>query len=138
MNRPERHNPDMPENLSPPGLRSRWTVVCLCAAWCDSCRDYRRAFAERGGAAGDALHLWVDIEDESDWLGDIDVETFPTLLVLHEERPMFFGPVLPQIGLVDRTLRSLRESGAALQELPSELRTAVDRLIESTRGLRAR
>jgi hypothetical protein len=126
----------MPEILSPAGLRSRWTVVCLCAAWCDSCGNYRRAFSERAQAAGDAVHLWVDIEDESDWLGDIDVETFPTLLVLCGEQPMFFGPVLPQIGVVERTLRSLRESGPVLNELPAELAETITRLIESTRDLR--
>jgi hypothetical protein len=98
----------MPEVLSPPGLRSAWTVVCLCAAWCGSCRDYRRAFGERAGSAADALHLWVDIEDESDWLGDVDVETFPTLLVLRDGQPMFFGAVVPQIGLVEPGLIRLR------------------------------
>jgi hypothetical protein len=126
----------MPEILSPAGLRSRWTVVCLCAGWCDSCSNYRRAFSERAQAAGDAVHLWVDIEDESDWLGDVDVETFPTLLVLCGEQPMFFGPVLPQIGLVERTLRALRESGAAPRDLPPALRLVVDRLVEVMRELR--
>jgi len=71
--------------------------VCLCADWCGTCRDYRRAFEQRARERDDAVHIWLDIEDDSDWLGEMDVETLPTLLVLHEDRPMFFGPVLPHM-----------------------------------------
>ena len=28
-------------------------------------------------------------------MGDVDIETFPTLLVAHGGRPLFFGPVQP-------------------------------------------
>jgi hypothetical protein len=132
--RPGRQNGGMPENLSPSHLQSRWTVVCLCAAWCGSCRDYRRLFGERAASADDAVHVWVDIEDESDWL-DIDIETFPTLLVLRDAEPMFLGPVLPQIGLIERTLKSLRQSGGLA--IPDEHLSAVESLIGATRELRA-
>ena len=68
--------PAMPERLSPQPA-SAWTVVCLCADWCGTCRDYRRAFEQRARQRDDAMHIWLDIEDDSDWLGDLDVETFP-------------------------------------------------------------
>ncbi len=113
----------MPERLSPDPA-SAWTVVCLCADWCGTCRDYRRAFEQRARQRDDAVHIWLDIEDDSDWLGEMDVETLPTLLVLHEDRPMFFGPVLPHIDVVDRTLRAL---GAARPGRPARCRTSTAR-----------
>lgn len=119
----------MPEQLS--RIESPWIVVCLCADWCGTCRDYRRAFEERAARFADAQHVWVDIEDDSDWLGEFDVETLPTLLVLHEYRPMFFGAVLPRVDVIDRTLRSLRQHGPAAAPVPSELKPAVDRLIDA-------
>ena len=123
----------MPERLSPDST-SPWTVVCLCAEWCDTCSDYRRAFEQRAARHEDAVHIWLDIEDDSDWLGDIDVETLPTLLVLHEDRPMFFGPVLPHIDVVDRTLRALGQHGPAGAPVPEEHRDAVASIIERLRG----
>jgi thioredoxin 1 len=81
------------------------------------------------------VHVWVDIEDDSDWLGDIDVETLPTLLVLHDTRPMFFGPVLPHMDVVDRTLRALKQHGPSGDPVPDEFKTAVERVVEElTRG----
>jgi thioredoxin 1 len=120
----------MPERLSPPGPGSAWTIVCLCADWCAACRDYRRAFEARAQQRGDAVHVWVDIEDDSDWLGDIDVETLPTLLVLHGTRPMFFGPVLPHMDIVDRTLRALKQHGPSGDPVPDEFKSAVERVVE--------
>jgi len=125
----------MPEMLSPPDLRSRWTVICLCAEWCDSCCAYRKEFDARAALTGDAVHAWVDIEDESDWLGDIDIETFPTLLVLCDGEPLFYGPVLPYIDLVDRTLKSLQPSASPALKLAPGERAAIERLVEWTRAL---
>lgn len=102
-----------------------WTVVCLCAEWCDTCREYRRAFDARAQQAGDAQHLWVDIEDEADHLGELDIETFPTLLLLHGDAVRFFGPVVPQTEVIDGMLRSLRADAPAVSVAP-ENRTAVD------------
>ncbi len=93
----------MPIVLSAAPAPGDWVVVGLCAEWCGTCRDYRPLLAARAARVVDELHLWVDIEDDADALGDLDIETFPTLLVLHQGRPVFFGPVLPQIDVVDRT-----------------------------------
>jgi thioredoxin 1 len=126
----------MPLPLSDSSLDSDWTVVALCAEWCGTCRDYRQAFEARAARRNDAHHVWIDIEDEADWLGELDVETFPTLLVLHALRPRFFGPVLPQVDVIDHTLRALRDSGPAGDRpdpIPAEHRAAVERLIEHLR-----
>ncbi|MEO7116218.1 MAG: thioredoxin domain-containing protein, partial [Caldimonas sp.] len=56
-------------------------VACLCAGWCGSCRDYRATFdALAGQFAGGAVFAWIDIEDDADALGDLDIDNFPTLL----------------------------------------------------------
>ncbi|HTN50607.1 MAG TPA: thioredoxin family protein [Burkholderiaceae bacterium] len=120
----------MPELLSQAAGGAPWTVVCLCAEWCGTCRDYRRAFAERARLRDDAAHIWLDIEDESDWLGDLDLETLPTLLVLRGAQPMFFGAVLPHMDVIDRTLRALRANGPTGDPVPAEFRDAVGRVIE--------
>jgi hypothetical protein len=43
---------------------------------------------------------------------------------------MFFGPVLPHIDVVDRTLRALAQHGPAGDPLPAEHRDAAEQVIE--------
>jgi len=52
---------------------------------------------------------WLDIEDEAALLGDLDVETLPTVLVGQGDRVLFFGPVLPRVELLTRLLETLGE-----------------------------
>lgn len=77
-------------------------IVCLCAAWCGTCREYEPLFAALQQAQPGHRYRWIDIEDEADLVGDIDVETFPTLLVAHQGRVLFAGPVLPRLGDAQR------------------------------------
>lgn len=51
--------------------------------------------------------LRLDIEDEDELVGDIDIETFPTLLVGSSDRVLFFGAVVPTPDLLTRLLASL-------------------------------
>ena len=85
-----------------------WWAVCLCAAWCGTCDIYRPLFEELARAHPDVRFEWVDIEDESDLVGDLDVETFPTLLIADGERALFLGPLLPQAPVLARLLASLQ------------------------------
>jgi thioredoxin 1 len=81
-------------------------VACLCAEWCGSCREYRATFAALAAQfAGAADFAWIDVEDEADALGDIDVEDFPTLLIADSGGPRFLGPVTPQAGTAERLIR---------------------------------
>ena len=85
----------------------RLLVACLCAAWCGSCREYRPTFdALAAEFAGQADFTWVDIEDEADRLGELDVETFPTLLLALGDTLQFVGPVAPHHGTAARLIRS--------------------------------
>lgn len=76
--------------------RPHFLIACLCADWCSTCREYRDVFdAMRRAWPQHAWH-WVDIEDEAEVMGDLDLETFPTLLVGHKGQMLFAGPVLPR------------------------------------------
>lgn len=81
-------------------------VACLCAAWCGVCGDYRAQFDRLKEAYGGAHFVWIDIEDEAELLGPIDVEDFPTLLIAEGERPLFFGTLTPQPETLERLLRA--------------------------------
>jgi thioredoxin 1 len=118
------------------GPPTEWTVACLCAEWCDTCRDYRRLFEQRATRTNDALHLWIDIEDDSEVLGDLDIETFPTLLVLHGDQPRFFGPVLPQIEVIDGMLRTLDPMATSALPIARDNEVAVRWLCEQVRRMR--
>ncbi|MEW5890427.1 MAG: thioredoxin family protein [Pseudomonadota bacterium] len=93
--------------------RHEWLVVCLCAEWCGTCRDYRAGFAALAQDFPDAGFLWVDIEDHAGWAGDFDVDNFPTVLIQRGDWVLFYGTVPPQHGHLRRMLESLREQSAA-------------------------
>jgi thioredoxin 1 len=96
-------------------------IVCLCAAWCGTCRDYEATFAQLQQALPGHRYRWIDIEDEAELVGEIDVETFPTLLVAHEGRVMFAGPVLPRLGDAQRLLAAQgRWPGDGVLALPAD------------------
>ncbi len=85
-----------------------WWVICLCAAWCDTCGEYRRIFDALAWQWPNLRFEWVDIEDDAALVGDLDIQTFPTLLIVGEDRPLFMGPLLPQAGVLNRLIASLR------------------------------
>jgi thioredoxin 1 len=105
-------------------------VACLCAEWCGACREYRAIFeALAARFAGEVEFAWVDIEDESDALGDPDIENFPTLLVADAGGLRFLGAVTPQAGTLERLVRSAVEGA-----MPA-LDDAEDGLAERVRGV---
>jgi thioredoxin 1 len=101
--------PDAAPPATASAPRLGWWAVCLCAGWCGTCRDYRALFDALAQAHPEVRFEWVDIEDESELAGDIDVETFPTLLIADGEKARFLGPLLPQAGVLTRLLASLQE-----------------------------
>ena len=94
-------------------------IVCLCAAWCGTCREYVPTFKQLQQAMPGHRYRWIDIEDEADFIGDVDVETFPTLLVAHEGQVMFAGPVLPRLTDVQR-LVEVQVQQVAQGQVPNE------------------
>ncbi len=85
----------------------RLLVSCLCAEWCGSCRDYRATFdALAVQLAASADFAWIDVEDEADALGDLDIDNFPTLLIAEGDTLRFLGVVTPQPQTAERLIRS--------------------------------
>ena len=116
-------------------------VACLCAQWCRTCDAYRDTLV----TVRDALRLhpdvamrflWVDIEDESELVGDLDIEDFPTILLARGDRVLFFGPVLPHAQTLDRLVRNALDNDMAalpaatlapdVRALPARLREHAD------------
>src|SRR5881392_45332 len=90
---------------------SPWWVICLCAEWCNVCREWRAAFNETAASRPDVNFAWVDVEDESEAMGDLDIETFPTLLVGRGGEALFLGPVQPSGAQLARLVGSLKHPG---------------------------
>lgn len=85
----------------------RLLIACLCAQWCGTCREYRAAFDQLAAALPQHRWRWLDIEDEAERAGDIDIETFPTLLVVYDAQVRFAGTVLPRAGDAQRLIESI-------------------------------
>lgn len=102
-------------------LNHRHVVVAFCAEWCGTCRDFRPVL-DRLSVAHEALgFLWVDIEDDAAVAGDIEIESFPSLLIVREGRPLYFGSSLPLEEVVDRLIRSALSSPTPLSPAPEEV-----------------
>ena len=96
----------------------RWIVACLCAAWCGTCGGYRAAFESVAARHPDKTFVWIDIEDQADVVGDLDVDNFPTLLIQRHETVAFFGTVLPDPALAERLIQSqVAQTDAELTKL---------------------
>lgn len=81
-------------------------VMCLCADWCGTCRDYRSGFDALADEFPEAVFRWFDIEDQADEMGDLDVENFPTLLIRRGRHVLFFGTMLPHLVHLRRTVQT--------------------------------
>ena len=116
-----------------PAAEIRLTVACLCAQWCRTCDGYREVFDQVLLALDDARvqGMWVDVEDQADAMGAIDVENFPTLLMARGDEVLFFGPVTPHAQTLQRLIVAALQGGLSLDrrsvdpavlELPARLR----------------
>jgi len=75
---------------------------------------------------------WIDIEDESDLVGDLDVETFPTLVV-QGPHTLFAGTLTPQPETLLRVLRAALDAadrGAPPAAQPPEVMAFAERLLQ--------
>jgi len=120
---------------SPPLL-----VACLCAGWCTACQAYGPVFAELAHQYPAVRFAWIDIEEHSDALGEpaLDIENFPTVMLLRAGQPQFYGTVLPHPGTLARMVDTLISHGAlaAGQPCPPGFADAVQKVAEAlpTRG----
>jgi thiol-disulfide isomerase/thioredoxin len=107
-------------------------VACLCAGWCTACQAYAPVFAAVAKQFPDVPFAWVDIEEHSDALGEaaLDIEDFPTLMLLRGDGAAFYGTVLPHPGTLTRMVEALRDGGALAvgQPCPAGFAAAVRRV----------
>ena len=97
---------------------SQLVVVSFCAAWCDTCNEFRVAYERIAAARPHAAFVWLDIEDDAAVAGDVDVENFPTLAVYRGGVPVHFGVSLPHESTVLRLIDALAGSGDAMRGAP--------------------
>ena len=86
-----------------------FSVVCLCAEWCGTCREYRDGFGLLATRFPAMRFQWVDIEEHADDLGDLDIENFPTVLIRRGALILFFGVLLPHLSHLQRMLETFAE-----------------------------
>jgi thiol-disulfide isomerase/thioredoxin len=103
----------------------RWIVACLCAAWCGTCTSYRAAFEALAARHQDKVFVWIDIEDQADVVGDLDVDNFPTLLLQRDETVAFFGTVLPDPLVAERMVQA--QAAASDAELARLAQSSAER-----------
>ncbi|WP_233151811.1 co-chaperone YbbN [Pelomonas sp. KK5] len=87
-------------------MREEAVVACLCAGWCRLCDDYAPVLREVAAEFPGLRTRWIDIEDEAELVGEIDVETFPTLVIVSGGELRFAGPLTPQPDTLRRVLRA--------------------------------
>ena len=104
----------------------RWVVACLCAAWCDVCKQYRPGFEALAAEHPEQQFVWIDIEDQADLVGDLDVENFPTILIQQCDVVVFFGTMLPEPRQVARLLEA--QLTRSEEELRREANSSAERL----------
>lgn len=84
-------------------------VVCYCAAWCRTCDGYAAQLESLATRLEGWTFIWVDIEDSPEWLGDEDIEDFPTILVEDAEGIKFWGVQLPYVEHLERLLQGAHD-----------------------------
>ncbi len=89
-------------HATPQALRDRLAadsgrrVACYCAAWCRTCDAWRPLLEALADEYPGWTFLWVDVEDSPEWLGDEDIENFPTILVQDRDGTRYWGAVQPR------------------------------------------
>ena len=97
---------------------SSLVIVALCAAWCDTCNEFRAAFERMALARPGMLFVWLDIEDDSFVCGDIDIENFPTLAIYRGDTLLHFGVSLPHEGTVARLIDEMGVRASGIDDAP--------------------
>lgn len=86
-------------------------VLSFCAQWCGTCREFRPILEAISTAHPGITFGWVDIEDDAELADEVDVEDFPTLAIIRDGVPLYFGTTLPLDGVVRSLLRATLTGG---------------------------
>jgi thioredoxin 1 len=91
----------------------RPVVVCLCAAWCGVCRAWQPEFERVAARHPHARYRWIDVEDEAEMVGEIEVEDFPVIGVLRAGEVLFAGTLRPDASQLERVVAASLAAPAA-------------------------
>ena len=134
MSQSDKNSTSSDESLNLPSVGIRSWVVCLCADWCGACKSYRGVFSQMAESLMDTYpdcrFVWIDVEDQADLVGDLEIETFPTLLVGNDEGLKFLGAVTPQPDVLRRMVNSLLQPGAARLSHQPATQRIIDQLAD--------
>lgn len=117
--------PDNFSQLSASLSSGRWVIACLCAGWCDVCKQYRAGFDALAEQFPQHQFVWIDIEDQADLVGDLDVENFPTVLIQKDDIVVFYGTMMPEPRLIARMMEA--QLGRSEEELRREAASTPER-----------
>jgi thiol-disulfide isomerase/thioredoxin len=117
--------PDTRDQVAAALAGDGWIVACLCAAWCGTCSSYRAAFDALSARHPDKTFVWIDIEDEADVVGDLDVENFPTLLLQRGDSVAFLGTMVPDANVADRLVQA--QAALSADELLRQAQSSAER-----------
>lgn len=88
-------------------------IVCMCAAWCNNCEEWKNAFAELAAEQRRAgCFVWLDIEEHFDMVTEVDLETLPVLLIHRAEGVAFLGTFRPDKTTAQALIRASGVNGA--------------------------
>lgn len=104
-------------------------VVALCAAWCNTCAEFRQAFEVIAMQRSDVACVWLDIEDDAELCGDLDVQSFPTILAFRGTDIMHYGVTAPLGGVVARLVDELATRAQPLRDVPEPVTALRDGLL---------
>lgn len=104
--------PDLLREKAPAPPSDRLYLVGLCAQWCGVCREFEPQFehlvrTHTVAHAQPFSSAWLDVEDElvAQALGDVDIETFPSIALGRAGGPLLFmGAILPHPAVLARLL----------------------------------
>jgi thioredoxin-like negative regulator of GroEL len=86
------------------------TILCLCAQWCVICREFEPQFRHLRDAQPEHHWRWIDIEDHDAVLSDLDIQNFPTIVILDGAGEMCFaGTIEPRMDMLQRLVRSAQD-----------------------------
>ncbi len=82
-------------------------VACLCAEWCDTCREYRPGFLALAGRFPQADFVWLDVEADAKEAGYVEIDNFPTIRVKRGATVLFEGVMTPHHEHLARMLEKI-------------------------------
>lgn len=110
------------------------TVMCLCASWCHVCNDFRQVFEASARESKHCAFLWIDIENETALVDDLDIDDFPMLMIEDGKGVRFYGTIEPRqstlMMLVNaNTLEANRQTSWKKENYPKGIRQRLETIL---------